>query len=304
MLLLFGSGIHAYQRVYSSELISIYSTTHQSASIHKLASMLEERIGKLQMDIGIYPRQTAEFFLISTEAEYQKISKGKAEIVEFSDAFYSAREERIYARGAEAVHQNYLKILLHEYIHWYLDQLFIDAPLWFHEGMATYHGNQLSYDSYLIYIRESFLGDKGNLYRMSYQYPASREDWPQFYYSSAMALRFMQNKHPKAWQDFWEIVAESHKQDHKIRFNQAFTNSYGLSLWDFHQAYERYSKRQSYLYLVIGINSLIFLSMPVIMLLVARKRRKRMLMLPDIEESGEEPILPVQEGEPGDKDPN
>lgn len=282
-LLLWLGCLSAYQKEFSSEGVDIYAKAPLSPSMLKIADLLEERIASLQMKLGIYPLQEVDIYIVAGEAEYQRLSLGKAEIVEFSDAFYSSSEGRIYIRSGEQVLQNYLKILMHEYIHWYLEQLFIGAPLWFHEGMATYHGGQLGYDRYLMYVQQSFLGKSGNLFRMSYRYPANQEDWPHFYVSSAMALRFMEDKHPEAWNRFWTMVADSHRQGHKIRFNQAFISSYGLSLWDFNLQFERYSRRQGLLYLVVGLNSLIFLSLPFIMLLVARKRRKRMLRLPDLE---------------------
>lgn len=275
--------LSAYQRVYSSKTLSIYAEQEISPSMRKIATALEERIGNLQMKLGIYPSTVAAIYIVSGEAEYQKLSLGKAEIVEFSDAFYSGSEGRIYIRSGDQVQENYLKILMHEYIHWYLEQLFIGTPLWFHEGMATYHSGQLGYDRYLLYIRESFLGKSGDLYRMSYRYPAVQEDWPHFYLSSAMALRFMEEKHPQAWLRFWDTVASSHRQGYKIRFNQAFISSYGISLYDFNHQFERYSRKQGYLYLAVALNSLIFLSLPFIMLIVARKRKRRMQMLPDWE---------------------
>ena len=275
--------LRADQEVFSFDSFSVHAQQELSVSMQRIALLLDDRIAELQMKVGIYPAEKPDIYIVQGEAEYQKLSLGKAEIVEFSDAFFSSSENRIYIRSGEQIHQNYLKILLHEYIHWYLEELFTDAPLWFHEGMATYHSGQLGYDRYLLYIRESFLGKKSDLYRMSYRYPTSREDWPMFYVSSAMALRFMEEKHPLAWQRFWDTVSQSHRQGQKIRFNQAFFSSYGLSMYDFTLQFERYSKRQGYLYLIVALNSVIFLCLPFVMLLVAAKRRRKMRALPELE---------------------
>jgi hypothetical protein len=289
------SALPAYQEVFGFESFTVHATEELSPSMQRIALLLDERIAELQMKVGIYPSEKPEIYIVQGEAEYQKLSLGKAEIVEFSDAFYSASENRIYIRSGEQVQQNYLKILLHEYIHWYLEQLFTETPLWFHEGMATYQSGQLGYDRYLMYIRESFLGKKGDLYRMSFRYPASREDWPMFYVSSAMALRFMEEKHPLAWQRFWEIVANSHREDQKIRFNQAFFSSYGISMYDFNRQFEHYSRRQGYLYLIVALNSLIFLCLPFIMLVVAAKGKRKMRALPELE-------LDERDAEPGSEE--
>jgi hypothetical protein len=301
LLLLGWVSLGATQLQHSTGCLEIYSPEQLSPSMLRIADMLEDRIGDFQMKLGIYPSAKVAIHIITSQTEYQKLSLGKTDIVEFSDAFYSSKDGRIYIRSGDQVEQNYLKILMHEYIHWYLEQLFRNTPLWFHEGMATYHSGQLGYERYLLYIQQSFLGKSANLFRTSYQYPANQDDWPHFYLSSAMALRFMEEKHPQAWQVFWNQVAANHHQEIKISFNQAFISSYGQSLYDFNQNYEKYSRRQGYLYLIVGLNSLIFLVLPFIMLLVARKRRQRMLKLPDLDLAEE--TDPLTESESRDQEP-
>lgn len=249
----------------------------------KLADLLEERAADLQMQLGVYTDEKAPIYIVASAAEYQRMSLGKATIVEFSDAFYNGKEGKIYIRSGDQVQDNYLNILMHEYIHWYLEQVFIAAPLWFHEGMATYYGGQLGYERYLEYLRATFWGKSGNLFRMSYTYPTDQADWGHFYISSAMALRYMETKHPQQWEHFWSLVAGVHREGKKIRFNQAFLQSYGQSLFEFNAGFERHSKRQGYLYLALALNSLIFLCLPFVMLIIARKRRKKMAQLPDLE---------------------
>ncbi|MCB5253573.1 MAG: hypothetical protein RBR69_07135 [Candidatus Cloacimonadaceae bacterium] len=287
-----------YQKLHESPYHELYSKRSASASDLALSSSLSHKIADLQITLGIYPKAKVKIYIVHGEENYQKLSLGKAEIVEFSDAFYSGNERVIYIRSQDQIYENYLKILLHEYIHWYLEELFTSAPLWFHEGMATYFSGQMGYDRYLLYLKESLINPKSDLFRIGYFYPEDRADWPRFYLSSAMAVRYMQDKHPDQWQRFWDIVAAYHHKGQKVRFNEAFAAGYHSTLWDFHQDFERYSKRQGYLYLIVAANSLIFAFLAALMPFAAQKRKRRLQNLPDLPDIPEPEEKEKEESDP------
>jgi hypothetical protein len=285
----------AYNLIASSPYHELYSNRPPRSSDRELSKVLAEKFGDLQMQFGVYPEGRVPIYIVYGEAEYHKLSLGKAQIVEFSDAFYSGSERAIYARSKDQVLDNYLKILQHEYLHWYIEELFTYAPLWFHEGMATYFSGQIGYERFLVYLKESLVNPRSDLFRLGHKYPDNREDWSRFYLSSAMAVRYMQDRHPQQWQSFWEAVAQSYRQGRRIRFSEAFVNSYQISLWDFHTKFGIHSKRQGYTYLLIAFNSLIFALMPFLMIAIVRKRRKKLLGMPDLP-------LPEEEEEPPEAD--
>ena len=101
----------------------------------------------------------------------------------------------------------------------------------------------------------------------------------------------MQEKHLDQWGRFWDIVAAYHHQGQKVRFSEAFVTGYYTSLWDFHQTFERYSKRQGYLYLLVALNSLIFAFLAVLMPFAVARRGRRLRRMPDLPEV---PDLPDQ----------
>jgi len=272
----------SYTLISSSSYHELYSNRVESSWALELSKALDNGIGDLQMQFGIYPKAKVPIYIIHEERNYQQLSKSNAEIVEFSDAFYSSSQRAIFIRSKDQVLQNYLKILIHEYIHWYLEELFVGAPLWFHEGMATYFSNQLGYERFLMYLRESLINPQSDLFRMGYRYPDNRADWPRFYLSSAMAVRFMKENHHQEWQEFWNLLAYRYRQSHKPHFADIFVNSYHTSLWDFHKRFESHSKKLGYIYLFVVFNSLIFALLPFVMFAVVRKRRKRMRDLPDL----------------------
>lgn len=292
LFLCLSSALRAYNLVDSSPYHELYSNREPRISERELSRVLTEKFGDLQMQFGVYPQAKVPIYIVHGEEEYHNLSIGKAQIVEFSDAFYSGAERAIYARSKDQVLDNYLKILQHEYIHWYIEELFIAAPLWFHEGLATSFSRQIGYERFLIYLRESLVNPRSDLFRLGHKYPDNKEDWSRFYLSSAMAVRYMQDRYPQQWLNFWDAVAQSHRQGKRIRFTEAFINSYHISLWDFHSKFGVHSKRQGYMYILIALNSMIFATMPFLMLAIARKRRKRLLSMPDLPlpEEPEEPV--------------
>jgi hypothetical protein len=102
----------------------------------------------------------------------------------------------------------------------------------------------------------------------------------------------------KNWKLFWDAVALHHKSGMKIRFNDAFIPAYNTSLYDFHKAFEAHAKRQSFIYIIVAINSIAFIILPFVMIAIARKRRKRMLLLPDLDIEEDDPPMDHDEPHP------
>lgn len=288
-----------YVKIDESPFHELYSKKEGRVREYHYSKALAASIADFQVSLGVYPKDKVKIYVIYDEEDYRKLSYGKEEIITKSDAFYSAKDEAIYIKAMSLIEENYLNVLIHEYVHWYLDELLVQAPLWFHEGMATLYGRQLGYERYLLYLKESFLKKDADLFRMSYSYPKNSRDWTGFYLSSAMAIKYMQTKYPKAWQSFWEMVAKEHKQGNKANFNRIFAESYRLPMWDFHQKYKAYSQRQGYLYIAVGINTLLFAFLPFVLLIAAKKRKKKMLALPDIEPEEERKVEDEEMGKDG-----
>ncbi|MBP9036754.1 MAG: hypothetical protein KBG38_03055 [Candidatus Cloacimonas sp.] len=260
----------------------IYAESPISVPLETMLKSLDDNIDSFQMNIGVYLDLLAPVYLIENNTSYQTLSLGKAKIVEFSDAFYSGSEQRIYVRPLASIQENHRKVLMHEYIHWYLEQIFEQAPLWFHEGMATHYAQQVGFEQFIYYLEQSFLGKKSDLFRLSYSYPEKKEDWSLFYLSSAMAVRYMSEKKPKEWQDFWELAASYKRKKTKASFTDCFVRAYRTTLYDFHKEYSQYTKRLSYQYLFWSFNALLAILLPIILFIAWRIRKKRMAALPDL----------------------
>jgi hypothetical protein len=264
--------------------LAVYAETPVSEDLNRTLKHVDSKIDDLQMELGIYMDKPATIYLVKDHASYQKLSLGKAKIVEFSDAFYSGEEQKIYIRPQAEIVDGYTKTLLHEYIHWYLEAIFEHTPLWFHEGMATQYSGQMGFERYVYFLQQSFIGHNSDLFRMSYAYPANKNDWQIFYLSSSMAVRFMSEKKPDSWKRFWNNVADAKRKGRKAAFTDNFTYSYHTNLFDFHREFQAYTHRLRYQYLFWGFNSLLALLLPFILLTGYVIRRRRMALLPDLPE--------------------
>ena len=298
LFLLLSSALSAeYSLQFRANNLAVYAEEQISSSQQAAFKRLDLRIDDLQAKFGIYLDIPAPIYLIKDKVSYNKLAVGKAKIVEFSDAFYSGANQHIYIRPLAEIEESYLKTLLHEYIHWYLENIFVQAPLWFHEGMATQYSGQMGFERYVYFLQQSFWGRSSDLFRMSYAYPERQEDWQIFYLSSSMAVRFMSERKQAQWDRFWTTVARVHRQNDKAVFSECFASAYRTSLYDFHREFAAYTKRLRYQYLFWGINSLLALLLPVILILGFRARRKRMALLPDLPEPEDEIIEATEEPE-------
>ncbi len=273
-----------YSLQASNELFQVYTTPKLSNLAQQILKPLSDRVFTMQSDLGIYSGSPAAIYIVPDRISYQSLAYGKDKIVESSDAFYSMRENRIYVRTPDQISDQYIKVLMHEYIHWYINSIFINAPLWFHEGMATYYSGQMGYDHYIRFIRSRWLGHNTDLGLMLNSYPESKQDWAMFYLTSTYAIKYMKDVNAKQWKNFWNYSAYSVHQHSQAVFSNVFFYTYNTSFTDFSAAFSRYTKKLGYQYSFIAVNALIFGSAPIFLILAFIKKRSRHKLLPDAEE--------------------
>ncbi len=286
-----GSLAAEYPVAAETNNLVVHTATGSFDVSRKSLKALDQRIDALQMSTGVYLDSKAELYVAPDRASYQAFAAGKGSLVEFSDAFYSSADQRIYIRSSNEIWSNYGGIIIHEYTHWYLDQILTHAPLWFHEGLATMNGGQLGLDRYYYYIRERFWGNKMDLFRLAYEYPQAKQDWEMYYLTSFFAVKYMQDKDPQAWRDLWNSVANNYRQGRKTRFTAAFGTAYNSNLYSFSLEFTQASRRQAYIYLLTGLGSLVLTALPLLVIYAMIRQRRRMQALPDID-------LPVEETPP------
>lgn len=298
LLLLLGVPLTAtdsYELKYKTNNLAIYATEPLGTNLQNTFNRLDTRIDDLQMELGIYVDSRVEIRIVKDHKSYQHLALGKNKIVEFSNAFYSSREQRIYIRSAAEIAESYLQVLMHEYIHWYLEKIFVHTPLWFHEGLATQYSGQMGFEKYLLFLQYSFFGKHSDLFRMSYSYPENRSEWDLFYLSSSMAVNYMRQKRAKDWNNFWSLVADQHRSGKKADFTLNFNQAFHSDLFSFHIQFRKYLRSLKIQYLIFSINGLLAMLLPFILIAAHFRKRRRMAKLPDLPEPVDEQDDPSEE---------
>ena len=161
-----------------------------------LIPLILSDIDSFHRSIGFYPPIKGEIIIAPDKEYYQEIIAGFSGIIEFSEAIYNSANMKIYIRNPRDLKDfsSLRKIILHEYIHLFLDTQFFNIPLWFNEGMAVFFSAGLSFDRELLYARDYLLGNSLTLREMSRNYPDSRVRWDSFYVKSALAVKYLHTK--------------------------------------------------------------------------------------------------------------
>lgn len=267
--------------------IRVWSAAKDTAYSNIIIKRLHQRINAFQMELGVYPINPLYIKILPTKAEYRNLTGGKGKIVENSQAFYSPYDKVIYVRSPDQLTlENYDAVLMHEYVHWFLDETLENVPLWFHEGMAMYYSGQFGFQSYYNFTRYRFLGIKLSLNDMARQYPADRSYWEMFYLTSSFAIDNLNSKHNPEWQDFWNRVGFVYNRSvnritERSDFIHVFNASFKMSLYAYSKQFDKTLGRYSWQFPLVGINAFIFSLLPFVLMIAWFKSRRRMRRMPD-----------------------
>jgi hypothetical protein len=267
--------------------IRVTSAPKDTAYANLMVKSLHQKINAFQVKLGVYPINPLQIIILPNRQEYRNLTQGKGKIVESSEAFYSPVEHKIYVRSPDQITTEvYDNVLMHEYIHWFLDETLDNVPLWFHEGMAMYYSGQFNFQAYYSFTRYRFMGYKLSLNDMVYQYPADKSYWEMFYLTSVFAINNLEGRHNKEWQDFWNIVgmvynSSNNKQTMKSDFIKVFNYAFKMSLYAYSKQYDKTLSRYGWQFPLVGINAFIFALLPFVVIFGWLKGRRRMKAMPD-----------------------
>jgi len=211
---------HSLRTITSDNIIVAGKEDDQNIT-RKLVQVLQDDIDSFQKKIGKYPEFDLEIIISPDIDFYKQVTEGRGEIIEFSDAFFLMNKNMIFVKPLSR--QNFRElstILLHEYIHAFVNYYFQDAPLWFHEGMAIYFSKNDINRSGFIFIRDYLKGDLMKLEDMKIAYPESRTRWDYFYAVSAHAVKHLYQNNRESFYSLWDQGEEG------IPFERAFVQSF------------------------------------------------------------------------------
>ena len=249
--------------------ITIEFPTDYAKFTQKMIKPFYQNIARFQKKISKYIDLPVNIVIIEDDKDYLKYINSKQEIIEFSDAFYTMKNQTIYLRDPKRNIRfvRLQQILLHEYIHHFVYHFFSNAPLWFHEGMAVYYSEGISEKREMQFVFDRISGDSIPLKKMKYQYPSKQLRWNSFYAKSALAVRYLSSKKKTAFYRFWE------QADQLENFDLFFLNSFFQTQDDFSIEFEEFATHHYYMLLTLALSSLIWAGLP-ILFFIALIRRK------------------------------
>jgi len=237
--------------------------------IEQLHPLIIHDIEEFQRAIGFYPEIKGEIIIAPDREFYQNIIAGHKGIIEFSEALYSPSEKRIYIRNPRDLRSfsRLRRIILHEYIHLFLDSQFDNIPLWFHEGMAVFFSGDLNFERELLYARDFLLGNSLTLNEMAGRYPDGQIRWESFYAKSALAVKYLYSNHLDEFYNLWNY------NDIPIDFSLAFFRAFKLTPGQFSPLLEDYLKKRFRIEILLAFTGIIWGVLPFILLLAWLRKR-------------------------------
>lgn len=271
---------------FTLESITITSSPQHAEFAQNLLLILNKNIDKFQRKIGVYPEFALDIVMAENSAEYTSFTKNKKGIIEFSNAMYNQKENRIYLRspGELGSYAKINKILLHEYIHAFVGHYFKKVPLWFNEGMAVYFSDDLGYDRELNFIWNRLAGNTLPLNKMVSKYPENQVEWESFYAKSALAVKYLATKQKTNFYRFWEIAEKG--RNFPTAFRMSFFQSYQM----FSNNFQNYAKRHFHYGILLASSSLLWGIMPFVFLIAVLRKKlkarriKKMWLKDEVEE--------------------
>lgn len=263
LLLLLIGAVNLVSETIRNKEIRVKYAEKDKVFARKVTKNLLQDINTFQKKIGIYKQLPIKLIIAADNQEYRSFIKGSAAILEFSEAIYNHRNKTIYIRNPRQI-KNYNKIrriLLHEYIHRFIDYFWKNPPLWFHEGMAVYFSNDFGLDRELNLIKNTLFGNSLTLEQMKSKYPENKIEWQSFYSQSALAVKYLYTRYEEDFYQLWDKALPSGN------FEKVFIRSFLFTPEQFSEKFEEYSKNHSRWEMLLAFSSLVWGIMPLILLI-------------------------------------
>ena len=257
--------------ILKDKLIEVQADQEDRVLAQEIMDHLPKLISRFQMEIGVYSKFKARIYLSHDKQDFQNLVATFGGITEHSNAFYSRRDKVIYIKSFLEIgnRESFYQILHHEYIHAFIDYHLIDAPLWFHEGMAIHFSNQ--FNTYMVYALglDYLTHTIPTLAQMEHKYPEDSNQLTSFYAKSAMAVDNLYKK---------DNLAFSRLFITHPNFDIAFSKSFGFSKEMFYYNFEKDFKQKIILNAIYTVGTFVGLILPVIFIwgwLLRMFRRKK-----------------------------
>ena len=249
-------------KIWQDQDVRFHFHERDEKIVRTISPLVKSDIDHFHKSIGFSPRIETKIVIAPDEDYYRNLMTDFQGIIEFSQAFYSPAEQMIYIRSLRSLKdfQTIRKILLHEYIHLFIDEVFYNAPLWFHEGMAVFFSYDLTYDKELLYAKDFVFGNTQTIIEMSENYPTGYMRWNPFYTKSALAVKYLYSGYRNEFFDLWQY------HEDKVNFHQAFVNAFKMTIPQFSHLLEEHLSKRFRIEIIFAFSSLLWGFLPLILL--------------------------------------
>lgn len=245
---------------------------------HELKMLFSERMDKFQKRVKHYPDIHVYIRITPNDKFYNDLIKSKAKILQFSQGFTDLRTKEIFLRNPRSIRNLdlYNQLVLHEYIHLFVNYYWQDAPLWFHEGMAVYFSEGITFDKYSNFMR-LYAYKPINLIK---EYPRTYPDNPHFYeayyFQSAQAVRKLYDDQQEDFEELWDY--------NNLKFDDAYFKAFNSSWYIYINEFDSDIQKNFLNGIIFLVISLIWSTLPVLIIIGAlRKKRINKKLMKDWE---------------------
>ena len=252
---------------------TIYHHAKDKEVVELISPQIVQDIENFQKTISSYPDLKARIVISPTRDYYDNLTADFGGIVEFSEAMYMSNSETIYIRNLQNL-KNYVKlrqIILHEYIHFFVESRYRDLPLWFNEGMAVYFSGDLTFERELRYARDFLLGNTQTLNEMRIYYPASQIQWESFYAKSGLAIKYLYSNYREGFYQLWS------EDNPRSRFSLSFFHAFRMTEFQYSVLLEESLTKRFRIEILLTSSGLIWGVLPLVLLIawIHKKHRNK-----------------------------
>ena len=251
--------------------------------IDNIKSELSDRIVKFQFEIKSFPDIDIVINVAPDKATYSSWVRGKEKVFENSSAFTNLKTYEIFIKNPTQFSDSrkFINVLLHEYIHIFIDYHFKDAPLWFHEGMANYFSEKQTLNQTLNYIRNNAFNKNYLLIKYAYRYPEQKANIEPYYFQATLIVK-------RTFEDKMNnLINLFYSSEEYDKFSEAFFAVFGKTQEEYLRNFEKEINNFFKTHFYIGIMLLTWSLFPIFLIIAKIKqnrRTKRLLQKWEIEE--------------------
>jgi hypothetical protein len=269
VILLSGRLFAGNQRNFDTDFlihIRIYDEKDQKFA-NELKMLFSEKMDKFQKKIKQFPDIHVYIRITPNDAFYKDLIKSKPKILEFSQGFTDLRTKEIFLKNPRSIRNldEYNELVLHEYIHLFVNYYWADAPLWFHEGMAVYFSEGISFEKYSNFMRIYTYKPMNLLKEYPTVYPDKTSLYEAYYFQAAQAVKNLVDEEPDRFYSLWD--------KRNMKFNDAWFTNFNTSWYVYINNFDSQIQKNFLNGIIFTLISLIWMAIPFLIIIGAIRKK-------------------------------